>query len=209
MVMQHKGSAGILYCVVLLNMDSQPRCSQDGLMRHVVTRTAFLLVTWLSLNHVHAHDEKDWSTYNYDFRGSRHNVAEERLSVANVGTLEIKWQFPPKDSTAKVGAINATPAVVNGYVYFGTSTYPTFYKLKPNGEIKWTYELGGGTRRLLRRSQETIGLVPRFGVYSSALVTEDSVYFGDVLGVAYCLDRDTGKERWTVNSKAKDFPGAA
>ena len=42
----------------------------------------------------------------------------------------------------------------------------------------------------------------------SALVTEDTVYFGDVGGWFYALDRATGAERWKLNSRAKDFPGA-
>ena len=42
----------------------------------------------------------------------------------------------------------------------------------------------------------------------SALVTEDSVYFGDVGGWFYALDRATGAERWKINSRGKEFPGA-
>src|SRR5207248_2576841 len=38
--------------------------------------------------------------------------------------------------------------------------------------------------------------------------TDDSVYFGDLAGVLYCLDRFTGKEKWKVDTKAKDFPDA-
>ncbi len=145
--------------------------------------------------------------YNYDVTGSRHNVAERRLAADNVGSLALKWRFPRDGATEIVGAINATPAVVNGYVYFGTSTYPRFYKLKPNGEVAWAYEVGA-QRRTLSQLTSRFGLIPRDGVYSSALVTEDSVYFGDVAGVAYCLDRQSGKEKWTVNTKGKDFPGA-
>ncbi len=150
----------------------------------------------------------DWPMYNYDVKGWRYNVSEKRLSVNNVQDLQVKWQFPPKGSDTTIGAVNATPTVVNGYVYFGTSTYPKFYKLKPDGTIAWTYEPGDDQRRGYHRLQTKMGLVPRDGIYSSALVTEDSVYFGDVLGVAYCLDRRTGKEKWQVNCKAKDFPGA-
>lgn len=146
--------------------------------------------------------------YNYDVRGWRHNVAEQRLSPKNVGTLELKWRFPREDSTETVGAINATPTIVNGHVYFGTSTHPKFYKLKPNGQVAWTYQTGPERSGPLRAAASRFGLVPRDGIYSSALVTKDSVYFGDVVGVAYCLDRQTGKERWTVNTKGKDFPGA-
>jgi outer membrane protein assembly factor BamB len=42
----------------------------------------------------------------------------------------------------------------------------------------------------------------------SALVTEDTVYFGDLAGWFYALDRMTGQERWKVSARAKEFPGA-
>jgi len=125
-----------------------------------------------------------------------------------VGQLELKWRFPALDDSRTVGAINATPSVVNGHVYFGTSTHPKFYKLKPNGQICWIFEFGDQRRRSTQSPLRSSGLVPRGGVYSSALVTDDAVYFGDVLGVAYCLDRFTGHKRWSVDSKSPDFPGA-
>lgn len=153
-------------------------------------------------------DASDWRSYNYSFNGWRYNVAENHLSPQNVSRLEVKWQFPPRGSTEKIGAINATPSVVNGYVYFGTSTFPKFYKLKPNGQIEWTYTIGERELQPSPLEQRMAGLVPRDGIYSSALVTADSVYFGDVSGVAYCLDRSTGKELWKVNSKGPNFPGA-
>lgn len=53
-----------------------------------------------------------------------------------------------------------------------------------------------------RASQQVRGLTPQDGVYTSALVTDDSVYFADAAGIMYCLDRETGKESWQVNSKA-------
>ena len=37
-----------------------------------------------------------------------------------------------------VGVVHAT-VVVNGHVYFGTETTPTFYKLTPDGKVRWTY----------------------------------------------------------------------
>ena len=38
------------------------------------------------------------------------------------------------------------------------------------------------------------------GIISSALVTEDTVFFGDVAGWFYALHRATGAERWKLNS---------
>lgn len=150
----------------------------------------------------------DWQTYNYNFQGSRYNTAEKEISVTNAKDLEIKWQFPAIDSKQTVGAIHATPVVVNGYTYFGTATYPMFYKITPSGKICWKYEPGNSTRKRRRRFQKLKGTTPKDGIFSSALVTNNSVYFGDIAGVAYCLDRQTGKEKWAVDSRADDFPGA-
>src|SRR5262249_9425072 len=46
------------------------------------------------------------------------------------------------------------------------------------------------------------------GIFASALVTDDAVYFGDQGGWFYALDRATGAERWKLNTRGKDFPGA-
>jgi polyvinyl alcohol dehydrogenase (cytochrome) len=43
---------------------------------------------------------------------------------------------------------------------------------------------------------------------TSALVAGDSVYFGDLGGWFYSLDRQTGAERWRIDARASGFPGA-
>lgn len=150
----------------------------------------------------------DWPMYNRTVNGWRFNDEENTLNKDNVGALKMKWRFPKKGAKGKMGMVSATPSVVNGYVYFGTGTFPRFYRLKPNGDLDWVYELGDESERQRNRNLENNGLIPRGGVYSSALVTETSVYFASVKGVAYCLNRKTGGERWRINSKARGFPGA-
>jgi outer membrane protein assembly factor BamB len=44
------------------------------------------------------------------------------------------------------------------------------------------------------------------GFHGSALVTDDAVYFADIGGWIYSLDRASGKERWKINTRAKEFP---
>ena len=46
------------------------------------------------------------------------------------------------------------------------------------------------------------------GIFCSALVAGDAVYFADTGGWIYCLDARTGAERWKVDSRAATFPGA-
>ncbi|MGB0775629.1 MAG: hypothetical protein ACPGUY_07265, partial [Akkermansiaceae bacterium] len=59
-------------------------------------------------------DSADWSSYNHNESGSRFNSVERHLSVKNVPNLIEKWRFPSKGAGYKIGAIHATPTVVNG-----------------------------------------------------------------------------------------------
>jgi outer membrane protein assembly factor BamB len=154
--------------------------------------------------------------YNRDVIGTRHNPAETAIAADNASRLEEKWRFPRADADQKVGVIHATPIVVAGYVYFGTATDPTFYKLTPDGEIRWSYQnpayrtrrgSGAGSKSDASASNRRFQSSEN-GIMSSALVTADAVYFGDLGGWFYALDRATGAERWKLNTRGKDFPGA-
>jgi polyvinyl alcohol dehydrogenase (cytochrome) len=163
-------------------------------------------------------DAKDWPMYNYDVLGSRYNRGEKAIGRDNAGRLEEKWRFPAKGSGQEIGAIHATPVVVDGYVYFGTaSAMPTFYKLTPDGKVRWSYrnpEFGRGPAQPQagREDKDTQSVHLRLptdgGVFGSALVSEDTVFFVDQEGWIYGLDRATGKERWKLSMRGKEFPGA-
>jgi glucose dehydrogenase len=156
----------------------------------------------------------DWPSYNHDLLGYRFNPGEKSLSPSNVRRLEEKWRFPEKGSKLEIGVIHATPIVVDGYVYFGTATDPAFYKLAPDGKVRWVYKTTDGSVststpppkndpfRLLRFTQVTEGIM------ASAAVSADTVYFCDMAGKVYALDRGTGKERWKLNTRDKRFPNA-
>ena len=100
-----------------------------------VPRAAVALLTallWVIVPSVVAQapdDARDWAMYNRDVIGTRHNPGETALDRSTARGLEEKWRFPAKGSNEQIGVIHATPVVVNGYVYFGTTTDPTFYKL--------------------------------------------------------------------------------
>lgn len=158
--------------------------------------------------------DRDWPTYNRDRLGWRSCPAETVLSPATVPRLIEKWRFPAAGSSQEIGVIHATPIIVESEVYFGTATDPAFYKLKPDGTLVWTYR--NPERRPPPgpphdRSEEATYRLRRFqssaeGVLGSALVTEDTVYFGDIGGWLYALDRATGRERWKLNARADEFP---
>ena len=157
-------------------------------------------------------DAKDWPMYNRDVMGSRYNPAEIAINQSNAGKLVEKWRFPAKGSDLEIGVIHATPIVVQGDVYFGTTTVePTFYKLGPHGKVRWSYRNPVLPQTELPKDEAT--RKTRFasnagGIFTSALVTEDTVYFGDLEGWYYAPDRATGKERWKLKRAAKEFPDA-
>jgi polyvinyl alcohol dehydrogenase (cytochrome) len=151
-------------------------------------------------------DAKDWPMYNHDVLGTRFNTGETAIDPSTAGRLEEKWRFPARDSKEQIGVIHCTPVVVNGYVYFGTATDPAFYKLTPQGKVRWMY------RRNPPQGRAEVGKVrlqaTDEGIMTSPLVTFDTVYFADLGGWICALDRSTGRERWKLNARGKDFPGA-
>jgi len=90
--------------------------------------------------------------------------------------------------------------VADGHVYFGTVTDPTFYALHPDGKLNWSYQLAPRAKSKAGLREESPG------VYGSALVADDTVYFADLAGYFYALDRRTGEERWKVDTRAAPFP---
>jgi polyvinyl alcohol dehydrogenase (cytochrome) len=180
-----------------------------------LTRVALAVVLTAAFLPAIAHaqgDAKDWPMYNRDVIGTRYNRGETSLDRSNVGRLEEKWRFPAKGSDLEIGVIHATPIVVGGDVYFGTATDPTFYSLTPDGKLRWSYRNPARPRPEVRPADDKARRA-RFqtspeGIFSSALVTRDTVFFGDIGGWFYALDRATGKERWKLNTRAKEFPGA-
>jgi outer membrane protein assembly factor BamB len=160
----------------------------------------------------------DWSMYNHDPAGWRFNAAEKTLSPANVSNLVEKWRFPKSGSEETVGVVHATPTVVAGEVYFGTATLPAFYKLAPDGTLRWIYhntlrktdlpESANATAAEKATTDKLKGAARGGGIFSSALVVNGAVYFADNGGWMYCLDAETGGERWKVDTRAETFPNA-
>jgi outer membrane protein assembly factor BamB/dienelactone hydrolase len=155
----------------------------------------------------------DWPMYNHDVAGWRFNPAEKTLSATNAGKLVEKWRFPAADSKETIGVVHATPTVVAGEVYFGTATFPAFYKLGPNGKLRWVYRNPARKAVLpptvgTPMTERLRGVASEAGIFTSALVVDGAVYFGDNGGWMYCLDAHTGAERWKVDTRAPTFPDA-
>src|SRR5215831_17109366 len=125
-------------------------------------------------------DPADWPTYNHDPAGWRFNPAEKTLGPANVGNLVEKWRFPAADSKETIGVVHATPTVVAGEVYFGTATFPAFYKLGPDGKQRWVYR--NPARKAILPPAEGAPITDKLrgaasdaGIFCSALVADGAV----------------------------------
>ncbi|HEX3451651.1 MAG TPA: PQQ-binding-like beta-propeller repeat protein, partial [Isosphaeraceae bacterium] len=93
----------------------------------------------------------------------------------------------------------------------------TLYKLTPDGKVRWSYRnpayQGAPSQAEARPKAEqpsTVRLQPsdEGSILGSALVSGDTVFFSDLGGWIYALDRATGKERWKLSTRGKEFPGA-
>lgn len=168
-------------------------------MTHIASIVAVLIAIPAA---VRGADPKDWPSYNGGATGWRLNSGETALGKDTAGKLVEKWRFPAAGDDRKIGVVHATPVVVDGHVYFGTVTDPTFFALKPNGALNWSYRLAQ------RPSAKSGAREESPGIYGSALVRDDTVYFADLAGYFYALNRQNGEERWKIDTRAETFPDA-
>src|SRR5262249_24481503 len=163
-------------------------------------------------------DATDWPTYNHDVLGSRYNRGEKAIGRDNAGRLEEKWRVPPKGSGPGSGGLHAPPPVGGGHVFLRQAPAPPrVFHMTPHGRGPSCHphpEIGRGPARpgagrddveaqTLRLRQSSDG-----GIFGSALVNQDTVFYVDLEGWIYALDRATGKERWKLSMRGKEFPGA-
>lgn len=103
------------------------------------------------------------------------------------------------------GAVHATPAVADGTLYVG-DTSGTFYALDAaTGAERWTFH-ATGERRFGAKGLHGAQPADRYFeddwdfFLSSPVVGGGLVYFGSGNGRVYALDRETGRERWNVQT---------
>src|SRR3974377_2075340 len=82
----------------------------------------------------------DWAQFNFDAAHDGYNPYQTILSPANVGDVTLKWSYVPSG-----GAVEGSPAVVGGVVYFGVENtfshaYYAVNAVNANtGSIIWNY----------------------------------------------------------------------
>jgi polyvinyl alcohol dehydrogenase (cytochrome) len=73
----------------------------------------------------------DWNSAGGNLQNTRFQASEKTLSVGNVDELEVKWQFTTG------GDVSATPAVVDGTVYFPDRAGNLYAVDKWTGQQRW------------------------------------------------------------------------
>jgi len=81
----------------------------------------------------------EWRMIGYDSSNNRAQPFERKIGVENAGHLELKW----KASTA--GDVSATPAVVDGGVYFGDFGGMEWKLSAATGEMVWSHKISDYT----------------------------------------------------------------
>ena len=96
----------------------------------------------------------------------------------------------PRDSAA-VGwafetgaAVESSPAVISGFVYYGSNDGNLYAVNDPGGEERWRFE----TDAAIRTGVSTL---------------DETVYFANDSGTIYAVDAVTGEERWSQSTAAQ------
>lgn len=158
-------------------------------MRRLIVRSVLAVVSalvWVATAvpaaPVHAAPLNDqWSVGGYDYRNSRSNPREHILNPRTVDDLATKWL------TTTHGDVSATPAVVNGAVYF-PDWGGFFSKVDARtGRVIWS-------RQVAEYVGKT-GVVSR----SSPAVVGHTVYIGTQQDARLlAIDTGTGQLRWST-----------
>lgn len=129
----------------------------------------------------------NWRMIGHDSTNTRNQPFEHRIRPSNVGRLRVKW------IATTTGDVSATPAVVNGAVYFGdfgnapgNTQGGTLWKLDADtGKVIWSHLVSDYTG------------IPNDIARTSPSVVGNTLIVGDLLH-PYMLgiDTDTGELRW-------------
>jgi len=132
---------------------------------------------------------------------------------------KLVWKFPTE------GRVISSPSIApDGTIYIGTET-GFMYAIKPDGTAAWTKPFATGAKIMTRPAIDTEGNIyfgsfsgkfyalepnraPKWqfdtgqDIWTSAVIRADgTVYFGADDGNFYALDTESGKVKWTYESK--------
>ncbi|MBA9005509.1 outer membrane protein assembly factor BamB family protein [Thermomonospora cellulosilytica] len=142
----------------------------------------------------------DWTAWNHDPRGSRHNPHERRITPKTVKNLKLAWAFVFPNHT---GATASQPARVGDTLYVGGPD-SRFYALDARtGATRWVFDLRPHAGEVAPPEGHLFAKNP---VRDGPAVAGDKVFFGDSRGNIFALNRHTGRLAWMT--EIDDHPNA-
>lgn len=143
---------------------------------------------------------EDWTVWNHDLRGSRHNPHERRITPKTVKNLKLAWAFVFPNHT---GATASQPARVGDTLYIGGPD-SRFYALDARtGATRWVFDLRPHAGEVAPPEGPLFDKNP---VRDGPAVVGDKVFFGDSRGNVFALNRHTGRLAWMT--EVDDHPNA-
>ncbi|MBJ21783.1 MAG: PQQ-dependent dehydrogenase, methanol/ethanol family [bacterium] len=138
-------------------------------------------------------DRSNWLMHGGTYSEQRYSPLSQ-INESNVDALGLAWSF---DMQSERG-VESTPLVADGTLYV-TAPWSILHALDAaTGEHKWTYD--PGVPRGMAR-QICCGVVNR-----GAALYGNSVFIGTLDGRLVALDRESGREAWSVDTREPEWP---
>jgi polyvinyl alcohol dehydrogenase (cytochrome) len=127
----------------------------------------------------------DWNSAGGDLQNTRFQASEKTLSVRNVAQLEVKWQFTTG------GDVSATPAVVDGTVYFPDRAGNLYAVDQWTGQLRWKSSIAAASGVPGDYARATPAIA------GNKLIIGTQGPFGGG-GKVLAFDKDTGSLLWAT-----------
>jgi quinohemoprotein ethanol dehydrogenase len=132
----------------------------------------------------------NWLSYGRNYSEQRYSPLRQ-LTDANVGGLKLDWYQEMPDAKA----LNSTPLVVDGVMYFSASQSVVTAVDASNGRLLWRYD-----PEVLKRLANRKHMRFNWGTNRGLAFWKGQVYVATFDGRLIALDAKTGKESWSTQT---------
>ncbi|MCP5185532.1 MAG: PQQ-dependent dehydrogenase, methanol/ethanol family [Pseudomonadales bacterium] len=131
---------------------------------------------------------EQWTTYGRDYTEQRHSPLQQ-INRANVTALSLDWAFEVPDGVA----LNSTPLMVNGTLYFSADRAIVHAVDARNGTLRWSYDPEAW-------KHAPRGMAIGFNTNRGIAWWQGRLFVGTPDGRLVALAADTGKVLWATRT---------
>lgn len=132
----------------------------------------------------------DWRTYGRTYSEQRYSPLEQ-INDKNAGDLRLDWYLDMPDARA----LNATPLVVDGVMYFTASQSVVMAVNATDGKLLWRYD-----PEVLKRLTNKKLMRMNWGANRGLAFWKGRVYVATFDGRLIALDAASGQQAWSVQT---------